>query len=319
MNKQKITYFIGILLMHCMVFSAIAAPIQDRCTQQCHLTVMLDWFINPDHAPLFIAEQQGYFKRYGLDVTFIPPADPTDTVKLVAAQKADIGITYEPQFLRQQQSQTLPLVPIGTLIEGPLDCFIVLKTSAIHSIADLKGKRIGYSSANTGGAILKTVLAQAGLSESDVTLVNVHYNLTQALLSKKVDMITGAMRNFEPYEFQLVRQPIRVFYPEENGLPYYDELIFITHTKNSNDPRIQLFLKAVQAGAVYLKNHPHSSWLLFAKNHPELHNPINEKAWFATMPRFTLRPQLVDESQYDSFKKILLKPRSSSDTLVQKR
>jgi len=305
MSKQKIAYFIGALLLSCVTCSALAASTPDRCTRQCHLTVMLDWFINPDHAPLFVAEQQGYFKQYGLDVTFIPPADPTDTVKLVAAQKADIGITYEPQFLRQQQSQTLPLVSIGTLIEGPLDCFVVLKNSPIHAIADLKGKRIGYSSANTGGIILKTVLASAGLSLSDVTLVNVHYNLTQALLSGKVDIITGAMRNFEPYEFQLVHQPVRVFYPEENGMPYYDELIFITHTKNTHDPRIQLFLKAVQAGAIYLKNHPHSSWLLFAKNHPELHNPINEKAWFATIPRFTLRPQLVDQTQYEQFRNIL--------------
>ena len=42
------------------------------------LTVILDWFINPDHAPLFVAQQQGYYKQQGLDVTFVAPADPAD-------------------------------------------------------------------------------------------------------------------------------------------------------------------------------------------------------------------------------------------------
>src|SRR5437867_2667977 len=65
------------------------------------LTVILDWFPNPDHAPLIIAKQQGFFKEQGLEVELIGPSDPTDPPKWVAAGKADIGITYEPQFMEQ--------------------------------------------------------------------------------------------------------------------------------------------------------------------------------------------------------------------------
>jgi putative hydroxymethylpyrimidine transport system substrate-binding protein len=109
------------------------------------LVILLDWFANPNHAPLFVAQQQGYFKEYGLDVELLGPADPSDPPKLVAAGKADIAITYQPQFM-EQVDQGLPLIRIGTLIDKPLACLVVLKKGPIQSIQDLKGKRIGYSS-----------------------------------------------------------------------------------------------------------------------------------------------------------------------------
>ena len=56
------------------------------------LTIGLDWFINPDHAPLIIAEKRGFFKEVGLDVEMIEPADPNDPPKLVAAGRTDAGV-----------------------------------------------------------------------------------------------------------------------------------------------------------------------------------------------------------------------------------
>ncbi len=37
------------------------------------MTVLLDWFINPDHGPIIIAEENGYFAEQGLEVEIIPP------------------------------------------------------------------------------------------------------------------------------------------------------------------------------------------------------------------------------------------------------
>jgi putative hydroxymethylpyrimidine transport system substrate-binding protein len=257
--------------------------------------VILDWFVNPDHAPMFVAQQQGYFKQAGLKVKFIPPADPQDAVKLVAAGKADIGITYEPQF-KAQLKQDLPLAQVGTLIATPLNCLVVLKNGPIHKIEDLKGKKIGYSASFAAEHLmLKTMLKQHGLDLKDVQLINVHYGLTQALLAQKVDAITGAMRNFEPYEMELAGKPAKLFYPEENGMPIYSELIFITNTKEKADLKIKQFLNAVQLGINYLINHPKKTWQTFAKNHPELNNKLNKKAWFATLPRFALRPNLLPD------------------------
>ena len=51
------------------------------------VTVLLDWFINPDHAPLIVAEQEGLFENAGLTVKLVEPADPSLPPKLAAAKK----------------------------------------------------------------------------------------------------------------------------------------------------------------------------------------------------------------------------------------
>ncbi len=257
------------------------------------LNVILDWFVNPDHAPLFVAQQQGFYKKFGISVNFIPPTDPSDPPKLVALKKADIGITYGLQFQREI-AEGLPLKQIGTLIPMPLDCVVVLKNSAIKTPADLKGKNIGYSSNSSNHEMLGIILKKYNLTLKDVHLINVHYNLAQALLSKKVDAIAGAMRNFEPIEIQLTGQKTRVFYPEDYGMTPYSELILIVNKDKVNDPKIKAFLKALRYGTIYLVNHPNASWKIFAKNHPELNNEINKRAWFATIPRFALRPAVSE-------------------------
>jgi len=104
------------------------------------LTIGLDWFINPDHAPLIIAQKRGFFKEVGLEVEMIEPADPNDPPKLVAAGRLDLAISYQPQ-LHIQVDQGLPVVRVGTLVSVPLNALVVLKNGPIKSISDLKGKK----------------------------------------------------------------------------------------------------------------------------------------------------------------------------------
>ena len=184
------------------------------------LTVILDWYTNPDHAPLVIAQQQGYFKEQGLDVALINPSDPNDPPKLVAAGKADIGITYEPEFM-MQVDQGLPLISIGTLIDKPLNCLVMLKEGNIKSITALKGKKIATTSSGLSNILLKRMLELNGLSEKDVELVNVRYNLTQALLSHKVDAVNGMNRNIEVPAMEANDQHVTTFLPEDYGIPNY--------------------------------------------------------------------------------------------------
>lgn len=262
------------------------------------LTVVLDWYINPDHAPLFVAQQQGFFQREGLTVDLIGPADPTEPPKLVAAGKADLAITYQPQLVLQVE-RGLPLVRIATLIATPLSCLVVRADSHIQTIRDLKGKRIGYSMSGMDSTTLTTMLAHAGLTTQDVELINVRYNLTQALLSNKVDAINGVMRNFELTQMHDAGKPGRAFYPEEHGMPSYDELVIVAKKSHVNDARYPAFLRALEQATQYLVNHPTETWRQFAKLHPELDNNLNKQAWFATLSRFALRPAAFDRSRYE--------------------
>jgi putative hydroxymethylpyrimidine transport system substrate-binding protein len=295
MFKRRVIFLalLAALFYSCFSLAAAAPPAPAFKP----LTVVLDWFINPDHAPLFVAQQQGFFQQQGLTVNFVPPADPANPAKFVAIGKADLAITYQQQLVLDVNAG-MPLVRIATLIGTPLDCIVVRADSAIHSIADLKGKRVGYSMDTFGDAMLSTMLKQHGLSLSDVKRTRVGYDLVQALLSNNVDAITDVVRNFEPLEMALAGHPARVFYAEENGMPPYDEFVIVANRQHLTDPRLPRFVKALTLGVQYLVNHPEESWQLFAKNHPELNNELNHRAWLATLPRFALTPAAFDQSRY---------------------
>jgi putative hydroxymethylpyrimidine transport system substrate-binding protein len=288
------------VLLLLLLLSASVAHAADK------ITLVLDWFPNPDHAPLFVAEQQGFFKQQNLIVELLPPADPSDPAKLVAAGKADMAIGYEPQLL-EQIDQGLPLQEVGKLINKPLATLAVLQSSPISSLSDLKHRRIGYASNGTNSVMLKVMLEKQGSTINDVELVQIHYNLTQALLSGKVDAVTGMNRNFEMAQLQMTGHPGRAFYPEENGIPSYSELIFIANSQHLNKNVIERFLKAVKQGAVYLQAHPNESWEAFAKAHPEANDKLNRHAWFATLPLFDRDPAMLDTQQFMRFAQFMQK------------
>ena len=73
-----------------------ASPSRPAAAEE--LRVLLDWFVNPDHAPLFVALEKGFFTERDLEVTFVAPTDPSSPPKLVAAGQADIAVSYQPQL-----------------------------------------------------------------------------------------------------------------------------------------------------------------------------------------------------------------------------
>lgn len=273
------------------------------------IKIMLDWYINPDHAPLFVAEEQGYFKEAGLTVQIIQPSDTADGPKLVAAGQADLAITYQPGFM-QQVDMGLPLVRVGSLIDHPLESLIVLKDGPIHSIHDLKGKTIGYSNPAADEFMLAMMLKANGLSLQDVHTIDVRFSLLHALLTKNIDAITGGMRNVEPILMDLNDHPARLFYPEDNGIPPYDELIFIANKQQAQTPEFKhqmaLFFKALQKGTRYLKANPQKSWEAFSKHYPEK-GEMSRRAWFTSLPYFSNVPSALNAKKYDTFMNFMWK------------
>ncbi|MBV8565653.1 MAG: ABC transporter substrate-binding protein [Methylobacteriaceae bacterium] len=278
------------------VMAAACAP----AIAQEKLTVLLDWFINPDHAPLIVAKEAGFFAKAGLDVSFVEPADPSTPPRLVAAGQGDIALTYQPN-LYLQVKEGLPVVRIGTLVATPLNSLVVLADGPVKTIADLKGRTVGYSIAGFEQALLSTMLESAGLKLAEVKLVDINFALTPALLSGKVDAVIGAYRNFELIEMKLAGKAGHAFFPEEHGVPAYDELIYITAQDKAKDPRMAKFLGAVEDATVYLLNHPDESWQLFVKANPKLDDALNREAWGATLARFAASPAARDASRYARF------------------
>jgi len=269
------------------------------------LTIILDWFLNPDHGPLVVAIEKGYFAEDGLEVELIEPADPNDPPKLVAAGRADVAVTYQPQ-LHIQAAAGLPLSRIGTLVATPLNSLLVLDDGPIASIADLKGRTVGFSVGGFEDAMLRAMFAPYGMKLDDVTLVNVNFSLSPALLSGQVDAVIGAFRNFELNQLAIEGRKGRAFYVEEESVPPYDELILVAANDKLDDPRLVKLLRGLERAVQFMVNHPEEGWALFAGYRKGLDDELNRRAWRDTLPRFALRPSALDRGRYERFADFLI-------------
>lgn len=279
------------------------------------ITLLLDWFVNPDHGPIIIAEEKGYFKDAGLDVEVIAPADPSDPPKLVAAGRAELAISYQPQ-LHLQVAEGLPLVRVGTLVATPLNCLLVLEDGPVKSIADLRGGKVGFSVAGVEEALLTTILERNGVGLDEIDLVNVNWSLSPSLMSGQVDAVIGAFRNFELNQMDIEGVKGRCFYLEEEGLPAYDELIYIANRDSMNKDVIRRFLQATELATQYIINHPQESWDIFKSTAKELDDELNKRAWVDTLPRLALRPAALDAGRYVRFEAFLKDAGLLTDTIA---
>jgi len=269
------------------------------------LTLVLDWFVNPDHGPLMVAQEMGYFAEAGLEVEVIEPGDPNDPPRLVAAGRYDLAVSYQPQ-LHILVAQGLPLMRVGTLVASPLNSLVVLRDGPVKSIADLKGRKIGYSVGGFEEALLTAMLGMHGLKLADVELVNVNFSLSPALMAGQVDAVIGAFRNFELNQMDIEGHPGRAFLVEEEGVPPYDELILVAREDRAGDPRYARFLAALERGARLIAAEPEASWRLFIKGRKDLDNELNRRAWRDTLPYFAAAPKRLDVERYRHFAAFLM-------------
>ena len=290
-------FFIGIIIFGVNLHMAHASE---------KVTVVLDWFVNPDHGPLYVAFEKGFFSQRGLDVEFHVPSNPNDPPKFAAAKKADIAVSYQPQH-HLHVDQGLPLVRFATLVATPLNTLVVLADSDIMNIADLKGKTVGYSIGGFETVLLKVMLERQGLSMENIKLVNVNFSLSPSLLTGATDAVIGAFRNFELNQMDIEGRPGRAFYIEEHGIPTYDELILVAHRDYVIKPKLRKFVDALEAGVQFMVNHPEESWKLFIRGRKDLDDKLNRLAWRDTLPRFALRPGALDRARYKRFAEFLKK------------
>ncbi len=281
--------------------ATLAAPAIARASAGQSFTLILDWFINPDHAPLFAAKYCGAFARAGLDVKLIAPTDPDLPPRLVAAGQADACLSYQPQ-LYLLVDQGLPVRRTGTLIDKPLNTLTALKESGIGKIADLKGRKIGYSVAGVETVLIGTMLKSAGLTLADVTLVNVNFNLVTALQAHEVDAVIGTFRTYEDIQLaQAGLNPV-IFRPEDYGVPMSDELILLSRTAGLKDPALARFLAALRAGAAALRAEPEKMLALFLKDNPSLNDKLDIASWHALPPYFAADPAALDTARYTTYR-----------------
>lgn len=254
------------------------------------LSLTLDFYPNPDHAGIYMAQKLGYFREAGLDVSIQTPSDPAAPIKLLAAGKTDLAISYEPEVMLARE-QGLDVVAVGAVVDRPLTSLIWLKKSGIKGVADLRGKTIATAGIPYQDAYLKTILARAKLTPSDVKTVNVGYGLLPALVGGSAQAMLGGFSNVEGVDLRLRGEDPVVTPVDKLGVPTYDELVFVARRDRlEEDPQaIRLFLGALARGTAAAIENPEATTKALLEANPNLDPKLTRAEVAATLPLLSKR------------------------------
>ena len=248
-------------------------------------SVMLDFFPNADHAALYSALANGDFRAGGLNVTAQTPADPSEPLKLLAAGKVDMAISYEPELMLARD-EGLKLVSIAALVQRPLTSIIALPQSHIKKVADLAGKTVGTAGIPYQAAELRTAVQAAGASPASVKEVNVGFNLVPAMLSGKVAATLGGFWNYEAIQLQLLHKRPLTIPVDQAGVPSYDELVLVVRENEAKEhgEELRAFLQALTRGEREVRANPSAAAALVVKANPSLEPKLQLESIKQTLP-----------------------------------
>jgi len=249
------------------------------------LSLTLDFYPNPDHAGIYMAQKLGYFEEAGLDVSIHTPADPAAPIKLLSAGRTDLAISYEPEVMLARE-EGLGVVAVAALVNRPLTSMIWLKKSGIGGVGDLRGKTIATAGIPYQDAYLKTILARANLTPSDVKVVNVGFGLLPAIVGGRAQAMLGGFRNVEGVDLRLRGKEPVVTPVDRLGVPTYDELVLVAERQRleENPETIRLFLAALARGTAAAAKSPEAATQALLEANPDLDPKLTRAEVAATLP-----------------------------------
>lgn len=247
--------------------------------------VVLDFFPNADHAALYSAIAHGDFRAVGLDVEPQTPADPSEPLKLLAAGKAQVAISYEPELLLARD-EGLKLVAIGALVQRPLTSIIALPGGHVKKVADLAGKTVGTAGIPYQAAELRTAVQAAGANPASVKEVNVGFNLVQAMLTNRVAATLGGFWNYEAIQLQQMHKRPLVIPVDQAGVPTYDELVLVVREDEAHErgQDLRAFMQALTRGEREVRADPSAAAALVVKANPSLEAKLQLASIEQTLP-----------------------------------
>ncbi|CAB4936149.1 unannotated protein [freshwater metagenome] len=276
-----------------LLLAAIAALALSACAskedstappQLRKVSIILDYLPNADHVGLYTAMARGDFRKAGLDVEIQTPSDPASPLKLLAAGKADLAISYQPEVLLARDKGA-ELLSIAALAQRPLTSLMSTGDRPVDP-RKLAGARIGTAGIPYQDAYLDTILDKAGVDPASVTKINVGFNLIPAMLSKKVDATLGAFWNIEGVQLKLQKRRPRIMPVDEAGVPTYDELVLVTReaTAREDGAMLRRFIQALYRGTLAARDTPSVGVDALLAAVPDLKRTFTTASVAATLP-----------------------------------
>lgn len=249
------------------------------------VSFLLNWQPTPYHIPIFLAQQKGYFKEEGVDVSILEPSNPSDVTELIGSGKIDMGLKAMVHTLAAK-ARGFPVTSVGSLLDEPFTGILYLEGSGITSdFTSLKGKRIGYVG-EFGKIQVDELTKHYGMTPSDYTAVRCGMNVAKYIIEGKIDAGIG---------IECIQQVELEQYLEEQGRPITDAkmlridqlaelgcccfctILYIANDKflAENPEKVRKILKALKRATDFVLASPEQAWAEYADFKPQMTSKLN--------------------------------------------
>ena len=264
----------SMILICCLLLTG--ACLADESLRE--LDVVLDWYPNALHAFMYVAIEKGYYAEEGLQVNIRFPSNANDAISLVAAGRADVGLYYQQDVIQARANQAVPVKSIAAVVQGPLNIVLSLSEKGIASPADLVGKTIGYAGTELSEALIRSIMEAAGADYSDVTMIDVGFDLMSSMTTGNVDATIGCLVNHEVPQMEEEGFSVNWFDLDDYGVPTYYEGVFLANDKmiEAEPEVLAAFLRASAKGFADMKADPEEALSILLANQSAENFPLSE-------------------------------------------
>ncbi len=214
------------------------------------VTLQLKWKHQFQFAGYYAAEEKGYYKEAGLDVTFIEARPGVDPAVEVIEGRADFGVAGPSLLLLRDDGK--PVVILAAIFQHSPLVLMMRDDREIADIRALNGKKIMIEPLSSD---IITYLQSEKVDIGSLKIVPHNFNV-QDLIDGKVDAMT-AYTTTEPYFMRQMKIPYKLFSPQANCIDFYGDCLFTTEKNIKLHPaRVEAFREASLRGWKYAMEHP---------------------------------------------------------------
>lgn len=207
------------------------------------VTLQLKWRHQFQFAGYYVAQEKGYYRDAGLDVTILEGMPGQDSVEDLVSGRAQYAVGMPA--LMVDHAKGAPLVVLAAIFQHSPEVLLTLESSGIKSPKDLSGKRLAIEPISTPA--IMAMLDAVGLDTSEYTSVPLLYEAGQ-LLRGEADAM-AAYDTDEPYNLAVEGHPYRIIRPNTYGIDFYGDCLYTSVAELEAYPaRVERFREASLRG-----------------------------------------------------------------------
>ena len=239
------------LILNFFIIAVCMGSVVQSAAAMDKVAYRLKWVINMSTAGDVVAETQGYFKDEGLKVDIRPGSPESDPIRELEMGQAEFGVVGGDQAV-QALAKGAPIIVVAQLFQvNPLQWMYFEDKSKIDALADLKGKVLGVTFGKNDEYIMRSLLAQGGISEDQVELYSVRMDYTP-FYQKRVDLWPCYINSQGVQiggRLKAAGEQIGFFNPADYGVRFVANSVITSKSLLAENPElVKRFIKALLKG-----------------------------------------------------------------------